>query len=261
MKEPEITCDWIDRYNDHELDGTEMAIFQKRLQSNPLLRSEVHIDACLNRFLMDDEVIDLMNKLNTSARRKPDNSRLLNTFLIAASVLCLAMIGGLFYLLRTNQVTTTMQIHQHTNEPGYRQGHVADMLKFTFSGPDPLNNALLSCAKATRRGLNVKDFTLLPEFELLIGSVTRSSRFKLISPDVNITVFKGTEVLFDWSDDEKTGPVCIVMMNNRGMAVSDIPVAQAGSFVLSTNWFREGLYYWKIMMGDDLVLMGKITIL
>jgi hypothetical protein len=33
------------------------------------------------------------------------------------------------------------------------------------------------------------------------------------------------------------------------------------SYLLNTKKFQEGLYYWKIMVEDDLVFMGKLTIL
>jgi len=111
--ETEITSDWIDRYNDAELNEAEKAIFQKRMQSNPLLRTEVYIDACLNHLLVDEEVLDLMGKIKSASRRNVGGIRQMNLLLVAASVLCFVMIGGLFYLVRTNMAPSALYSVHH----------------------------------------------------------------------------------------------------------------------------------------------------
>jgi len=106
-----------------------------------------------------------------------------------------------------------------------------------------------------------KNFEPLSEFELLIGSVTRSHQFKLISPRVNDTISCGAEVHFVWQEYDQTVPVSIILMNNHGITVSEMSVNHARYYNLKTNGYLVGLYYWKIMMDDDMVLMGKLTII
>ena len=72
MMEKDITCDWIDRYNEGELDEIERAYMQQLMRVNPWLQSEVLIDASLNRFLEEEDVLDLMNKVRVVTRQKGD---------------------------------------------------------------------------------------------------------------------------------------------------------------------------------------------
>ena len=258
--ETEITSDWIDRYNENELDENERAIFCDRMRVNPLLRSEVNIDASLTRFLQDDELMDLMKKVGSASRRKEHSNRLMNPLLIAASVLALLMIGGMWYLVRTKAITS-MTVANHAIQIGpkqdgrsYSRNFVNEFQHAGLPIPMPLHQPV-------RHDLLAASYTPLAEFELLIGSVTRSNQFKLTSPQVEVSIPAGTEVLFTWRYYDEIVPVFIVILNNAGMPVCEIPLENASSYRLKTNSFRQGLYYWKIISDDDLVVMGKFTLL
>jgi len=261
MMETEITSDWIDRYNDNELDETEKAIFQKRMVANPLLCSEVCIDARLNHFLQDNEVMDLMTKIRSVSQRNADGSRRLDSLLIAASLLCLVMIGGIFYLLRTNMVKVDLYGQQHSEQQKQKNAEYPVKLNYPPQFDHNYYHDSLPIIKAIHPGMIAKNFEPLAEFELLIGSVTRSYQFKLISPDMNISISAGTAVLFAWRQSGNMMPVCIVVINNHGIPVSEITIKHGNTYTLKTKGFREGLYYWKIVMDDGMVLMGKYTIL
>ena len=248
--ETEITHDWIDRYNDDDLDEKEKAIFQQRMLANPLLRSEVYIDACLTRFLMDFEMQDLMKKIRSASQRNSRGNRFMDYLLIAASILCLSMIGGIFYLLRTSAETAPIYFLNQTGQHN-QQARV---------DPDKLNG-VLPFQKSTHQGLVKKNFESLAEYELLIGSGTRSDQFKLISPHVNVSIPTGTEIIFKWLNEDKKILISIVFLDNHGITVSETGLNQASSYVLKTKGFKPGLYYWKIMADDKMVIMGKLTIL
>jgi hypothetical protein len=259
--ETEITSDWIDRYNEDELSETEKSLFQERMLTNPLLRSEVYIDACLNRLLAEEEVLDLMGKIRSASMKNISGNRRMNFLLVAASILCFVMIGGLFYLVRTNMAPDTVCSMHRKNQ--FYQTNGADPTKlhcpsdFEQSG----HNVSLPFCRSTYQRLMAKNFEPLSEFELLIGSVTRSHPFKLISPGVNDSISAGTEVLFAWQEYNQAIPISIIIMNNQGIPVYEISLNQTSSYHLKTNGYRAGLYYWKIIMNDDMVLMGKLTIL
>jgi hypothetical protein len=259
--ETEITSDWIDRYNEDELSESEKLLFQERMLCNPLLRSEVYIDSCLNQLLADEDVLDLMMKIRSASRKNSNGTRRLNCLRVAASILCFALIGGVFYLVRTNMATdTTGSLHQK-NQPDQPCAGESTSVNGPSDFEKPGHNISVPFSITANHDLVAKAFVPLSEFELLIGAVTRSYPFKLISPLMNDSIDAGAEVPFAWQEIDHVLPVSIIIMNNKGIPVYEISLDHASSFQLQTKDFREGLYYWKIMMNDDMVLMGKLTIL
>jgi len=261
MKKNEISSDWIDRFNNNELDEYEKAIFEERMNDNPLLRSEVYLDARLNRFLMDGDVIDLMTKIKSASRRNEKGGRVMNTLMIAASVWFFAMIGGLFYFLGTHTTPTGLSAISHPgeferkkeNESG-RPGHTSE---FQYSG----DHGSILLKDESHKGLVIANFKPLAGFELLIGSAMRAGGFKLLSPGVILSIPGGTEVMFAWRCVDQHEPLSLSVLDNQGRMVSEIQFDHTGKYFLETKGFREGLYYWKILSGDDLMVMGKFTIL
>ena len=259
MIEPEITSDWIDRYNENELDESEKAVFQKRMSVNPLLRSEVDIDARLNHFLQDDELIDLMTKIRSASQSSAHRSWRFDSILIAASLLCIVMMGGIFYLLVTKMVNVDLYT-QRTAPP--KNEYVGDPLQLNSPLQFDQNwyHDSVPFMISDHHGMLAQNFEPLAEFELLIGSATRSNQFKLISPGMNISVSAGSEVKFAWQNSGSNRQVEVVIMNNHAIPVSGIILKHGNTYTLKTDGLSEGLYYWKVMMDDELVLMGKITI-
>ncbi|MEI7724960.1 MAG: hypothetical protein WCK09_07630 [Bacteroidota bacterium] len=247
--ENEITFDWIDRYNEGELDEKEKAIFQKRMNENPLLRSEVYLDACLNRFLKDTELQDLMKKIKATSRRNSGGSRLMDYILLVASMLCLAIIFGIFYLLWTNTETTPRYFLKDPTRKNHQKTAESDKMYRAIPNQNTTKDDLMG-----------KNFKSLAEFELLIGSGAGSDQFKLISPDANDIVLPGSEVRFAWQGyDDMTG-ISMVIMNNQGITISRIPLYHTSAYLLKTKGFKPGLYYWKIMQENRMVMMGKFTL-
>ncbi len=256
---PELPGDWIDRYSNDELNESELVTFREWMRVNPILRSEVNLDASLTRFLQDAEIIDLMNKAKAVSRQKSESSPLMNFLLVAASFLCLALISGLFYHMNTRDrpagtparpnVSQAIQIHSEN----YRDREAANVGKKQFQ-------KLWMKTESVKPGLLADNFKPMPELELLSGSVTRSSQFVLSSPNTDLDIPADTEVLFSWKYADNEAAVMLVIMDNTGNQVSQNRLCSSGSFSLKTKGFREGLYYWKILTNDDLIIMGKITI-
>jgi hypothetical protein len=259
--ETEINSDWIDRYNENELSETERLIFQERMFANPLLRSEVSIDAQLNRFLADEDLLDLMSKMRSASLKRTKGFRHMNALLIAASVICIIMIGGLFYLVRTSITPYSISdMKENDKVNGARMdGRIRPAYAYEFE--QPVHDISFPGIAAINHRFIAKNFAPLPEFDLLIGSVTRSHLFKLISPGVNDSVSPGTAVQFAWQEYDQTEPISIIMMNNRGDPVFETSLKEVSLFMLETDSYPDGLYYWKIMMDEGIVLMGKLTII
>ncbi|MCX6305843.1 MAG: hypothetical protein NT040_12840 [Bacteroidetes bacterium] len=261
MKEYIVTSDWIDRYHNDELDEEEKAVFEQQMLDNPLLRSEVFIDAGLERFLMDAEVLDLMKKLNAASRRNAQGVKWKSMLLMAASVLCLAMTAGLYYVIRSRTVVTGTSAILHENRVYHAKENRPGICDAGNSTRHRGGDVPFLPFKWVQPGNHAENFEPLDEFELLAGSVTRSGQINLVSPGMNDTVPAGSEVLFAWRNYDLSASLSIIIMNNRGELLSGIPLHHASSYLLNTKGFMEGLYYWKIVADEDLVLMGRLTIL
>ncbi len=247
--EPEITNNWIDRYNEDELNDDEKAIFELSMASSPTLRSEVHIDACLNRFLMDFELQDLMKKIRSASKRNKGGSWLMDILLIVASILCISMILGVFYLLQSNAETAQHPFSGAPEQAGQELYSAARILKGTL----PVQNDQMHHSTENPSAP-------LAEFEVLIGSGTRSNKVTLISPNVYVTIPAGNNLLFAWNEHQKAEPRSLVILNNQGITVAEVLLPHATFYNLSTKGYDAGLYYWKIMGEGKMVLMGKFTL-
>jgi hypothetical protein len=260
MMEHEITCDWIDRYNENELDETEKALFQELMLANPLLRNEVEIDACLNRFLGDAELLDLMKKISSVTKKKNRSGEPMHLLLIAACVLSLAVTGCIFYLIMSGTGTTNLsEMQDKKNVQSGNKNGTDDLHYSSEFQKHPYNNSR-PVHKFKNLSLLTKNFEPLAQFELLIGSVTRSDQFILIKPNLDVCIAAGTEVPFAWRYADTTVILTLIILDNKGTMVAEIPLHPARSYTFMTKGFTEGLYYWKIMAADEMVRMGKLTI-
>jgi hypothetical protein len=222
--------------------------------SNPLLRSEVELDARLNSFMMDEGLIDLMTKINSVTRREKSGGGVMNCMLIAASLLCLLVVGGLLYLHFSYMAESRLPVVQGTHEPERKLKDEAAKKEGPPEFQHPGYIAASPHHTIKHQILQASRFDKVAAFELLIGSVTRSEQFRLISPVLTDTITSGKEVVFEWMYEDKTEPLSIILMNNRGVRVCEIPLG------VGKNNLLEGLYYWKIVAGDDMILMGKLTV-
>src|ERR1039457_2840799 len=91
--------EWIDRFNNNELDGKELQEFQELLKYDPVLRSEVRLDKELNDMLQQEDLLALrktiMKVRNDRGNRGPGKK----IILLAASILILLIISVLLYLV------------------------------------------------------------------------------------------------------------------------------------------------------------------
>lgn len=261
MMKTKITCDWIDRYNNGELTGAERAAMHHAMMANPLLRAEVLMDARLDRFLEDGEMVDLMEKSRSVSEKRGSRGIALKPLLIAASVLFLVVSGGFFYLLRDKPAGTRgnmVQPHATAvpNTPG--KPITADYRSKFLTRPEKLP---MPAYQPTHHILLAQNFEPLEELEAFVGVSVRSVPFRLKSPGVKLSVASGTDVLFSWQPCSDRHKMTIVLLNNKGVRVFCIHLNGASSCLLPTKGIAAGLYYWKILSDGDLVLMGRLTIL
>lgn len=260
MMKKQITGDWIDRYNENELDINEKALFESRMHASPLLRAEVELDACLNHLLEDEGMIDLMNKVRKASRENTHSRSRLNYLLLAASLLCFAMIGGLFYMIRSNHVITNGSSLEPVQQR-FMKDHTTVQPVFPPQFHDSGYTGDIPAIKNPDHLVLAKKQEPLLEFDLLVGSVMRAELFTLLSPPAVVAISAGEDVLFSWKADYLSVPIHIFILDNTGACLAEIPVLNDTSWLMHTKSLREGLYYWKIMVEEDLVFVGRLTVL
>ena len=260
MKDMEITNDWIDRYNEDELNEEEKEFFRKRLEVNPLLRTEVYIDECLNKLYQDDGTLDLVKKIQV-ARQKPDRrGGKLGYLLLAASMLYLIALGFVFNMMHHDPVdfSSNSNSDQHEKWRGPEGRHLSsDNLKIPVHETKPAMHKGREHSGNQYLSLN---YIPLSDFELLVGSVTRSSHITIKSPAANWKITAGCDVKFEWVSQNRVIPINILFYDNAGNLVFETPALLDDSYILNTKDWPGGIYYWKIILDEEMILLGKLTL-
>ena len=227
---------------------------------DPLLRTEVYIDECVNRLFKDEDVLELMRKVQSITKKANKRSGLMNYLLIAASIISLIVVGAILHLVEKKPVALPTFARQQITLPEKKQ------VQNNFSGnslkdKQPTKEIIpLTPREMSGKSLIAENYKPMAEFELLVGSVTRSTQIRLITPAAKIKIQAGIPVRFRWISQNDQHPVTIVLMNNLGNLIFETPSLHAHEYILKTNMLSKGLYYWKIINDDELVIMGKLTI-
>jgi len=103
-------------------------------------------------------------------------------------------------------------------------------------------------------------YVKLPEFEALIGSMTRGANFRLLLPYGRIQIPGDSVVVFEWTAIENPSPVIIKVLDNSGKKLFESSPILANRFLLPVKNFGKGLFYWKIIEEEELIAIGSITI-
>lgn len=111
------------------------------------------------------------------------------------------------------------------------------------------------------QNINIIDpYAPSPEYEFLIGSVTRDLTVFVISP-MPRSVCKADSLLqFSWRWLTNPVPVSLEITDNCGHVVLKNMQVTDMTYILNTRHWNRGLYYYKIATGDELVTIGSISI-
>jgi hypothetical protein len=93
-----------------------------------------------------------------------------------------------------------------------------------------------------------------PAMEGLIGAVRGGTSITIISPE-NETAFDGP-VQFTWENGDQK-PLQYILLDNRGNEIKKITTGQV-AYSYTAN-LEPGLYYWKLIKGDQ-VIVQKFTV-
>jgi len=232
MKETENLSEWIERFQLNELDQNEQIRFLSLLERNPLLRREVELDKELNTILSDENLLQLSEKFFLIRDRTGHGRNKWIPVLIAASIIFLLTIGILIL------VTEKGLVKKFNDQP--------------VAGKSSEKN------KGDYLSAN---FIPIPEFEILIGSTTRGPSFNLKMPQSRTIISRGTDLVFEWTSAEIQNQVKIELFNNKGKKVFESLPYPGNRFTLSTTFFNPGIYYWKIIIDEELISLGCMKVL
>jgi hypothetical protein len=99
------------------------------------------------------------------------------------------------------------------------------------------------------------NFVESPNLENIVGSNTRASDVRIVSPVIGARV-RG-DVVFKWEGDTP-GSLTLKILDNREAVVKKARV-QESQYILREK-LQEGLYYWKLEGEGELLAVGKFVI-
>ena len=248
----------IDRYTAGEMSEAERSCFEEILQTHPLLRAEVRLDRELTRCLEDHEAMAFAQQLHALRNQPRKKGFPLRYLSLAASLLLLVSITLFIFYQKKAWIPEF-----------YRQRGSDELIdrKVTQHPFSCFNTSRLQqkLTPVTRRQMMknralAQHFRPLPEYELLIGSISRSFSLKVLSPKSRLTLPYQSTITFEWVAPGTCSFLILQITDNKGKKVFDTAPLQDNSYLLNTGNFRRGLYYWKLIQDEELVSMGCFTL-
>lgn len=263
MIEQEKLPEWIDRFNRKELNDEELEKFLQWMEEDPQLKKEVMLDKELNSILDDQDILDLRKKILS---RKKKNELLRKRFLLAAAVI--VMLAALFVLYQF--VLKEMSVYMKENKDMLAQdttilqetdstGTKMSVRRNDNNNPETLTEKSGNLTnRENTRELYASNYEPFPPFESLVETVTRAGYFKLTGPR-GIFFIKNSYVRFSW-ETNLSQTLNLKILNNKGLAVREASLPQDGKWLLNIAGLKPGLYYFKILMSDEIIYFGKFEL-
>ncbi len=250
---------WIGKFTDNELSSEEETQFLFRASQNPLLRNELRLDKDLSDLLADQGLLELSEAIRKTIKNEKSNKRMPLYRQIAASVIILVSLAGLAGLIinYTTQWDGQFFLAHHTFLSPQVKG-----LFGIYPGERKINSA---STPAKRRAIvqdNFKEdpYTPRPEYEFLVGTVTRDISVFVISPMPRVKCRVDSLIQFSWRWLTGPVPLSIEISDNHGRVILNSMQVTDVNYILNTRYWTRGLYYYKISAADELVTIGSILI-
>ncbi len=258
MKSDEHLHEWISRYNEGTLKGDELERFRRILKSDPDVRLETNLDKELTEFLKDGELLAFLKVVDEVRYGRRRGNRIYY-FLIAAVMLIFMTIGSFWIYNYTLEGFNRFPV-------AFSQGKDILDVEDTPSGSafshwtSPGYPGSQRIRDDIDKELLAANFTPLPYMEGLIGVAMRSTNVSLESPEFSIHIYSGDTVIFQWAGVGDATP-SIEIIDNLGKKLWAFETLSGGEMKLGTSKWARGLYYWKFLAENDLVWVGKITVI
>lgn len=188
----------------------------------------------------------------------------LRMLLLAASLLLLIGIGGLFYYTGIkrdlNSITRNKSLAVLDSIVKYpvpaHQNAVTGLKGKT--NPDTINNPGKTKINPGKQLALANNYSPYLPFESLVGTTMRSWDFKLVAPKQS-RIQKGIAILFQWKTDREL-LISLKIMDNKGNLVYEKKSGFNKILEIKQNTLMPGLYYFKFLANEEIIYFGKFEI-
>lgn len=194
-----------------------------------------------------------------TASHKTKIFKLGNFMKIAAVAVLLLGLGSLLYYvvsIRNNSSTNsqitiiTDSIKNNIVENQIPKKQNTDSASFSKS-----DSVMNSSMHQDELAVNMKESIL---FENLIASHYRSNDIEVSFPSLNYTFRSGQNIFFKFKGNI-TESLSLILYSNKGKRIIEKNDILTDSLYLN-NQLQNGLFYWKLLQGDDLLQVGKFFV-
>ncbi len=257
MIEKERMSEWIDRYNTGDLQEPELTLFRKMFEVDPVLRVHVSIDRNINKMLKNSDLLEFIEKVR-QIEAQPEKNRARKYLCIAATVLLLLSVGIITRCFdqvgRHLPGITGVMSNRHPSAPMYLGLYALKQSRANKNTVSASRNI------QSEKNLLAANFRPVAEYELLVGGVARCENFRVQSPQARLRIPHGGVVHFNWIAGTILSPLTLELLDNKGFVVIPPLTMQGNSYQLSTEQIGSGIFYWRIMSDEGLLMMGSLTL-
>jgi hypothetical protein len=239
----------------------ERALFKEQLKSNSLLRTEQKLDARLNEFLADNEKIGFMAKICNLAEKSRNYRK--KKAKMAFAAISFMLVWVLIAIFQLNRIPNHQQVSAIQPD---KKNSVSES---TISFPEVKKLSNKELHKQERFfdndcfPLSVDPYRILPEYEILVGSIYRHGDLILTSPCPVSNCNLKDSIVFSWKSmhNHDLSELTIRFTDNRGNQVRQSTLDQSAlRFTILAQTLGPGLFYWKILVNEELTGVGKVSI-
>jgi hypothetical protein len=252
--------EWIEKFNSRELYGADLIRFLELLKENPDLRREVILDKDLEHFLADEDLLELRKRMHAAQRKaeEPQRESGRKYLLLAASVLLVLGMGLIYGLFRENRLRPDRSFFS-VNSPASLEGtdscRHGNPRKMCQDGTGKERDSTLL---KTGKTLYASNFRPYKPMEGLVGAVTRSEGFFLLSP-VSSKYKPQDSIVIEWKSP-LNGDYSIRLVNNRGNTVQLIHSGNGRRVVIPGGTLSPGLFYFCVLCDGKSESFGKFLL-
>jgi hypothetical protein len=266
MRNKEKLYEWIDRFNNNDLQGEEYDQLLTMMNMDLRVREEILLDKDLNSILKEKDILDLRTKINKVCTDGVSNGfRDKRILLVAATLLIILTMGySVYYLSRLmkSPESRKFEYSQSNSEnsnwnitffPFQNQQKVKNFFDehyqnpFNHSGNNGISKELLACYQPNKK------------LEYLVGVPYRSVAFSLKSP-THLYKFNLCEtVLFSWRI-ENPAKTRLTIIDNRGELRYESEYNHYQTVQIKARFLGPGLFYYKIICKDEVICFDKFSI-
>jgi hypothetical protein len=249
---------WIGQFTDKELSPEEESMLLAQASHNALLRNELRLDEDINELFDDIDRIRLSDSIRSAIHNEKSRIILPLYVKIAASVIILisfAAVAGILVNYSSQNPGQSFLDYNPLLKPG---------TKGLFSIIQSHKMQDMPATPAMRRELaqnsSFNPYSRRPEYEFLIGTITRDVSLFVISPFPRVRCKTDSMIQFSWRWVSDVVPVSLEVIDNQGHLMLNKVQMMDMTYLLNTRNWPRGLYYYKIITGDELVTIGSISI-